>query len=801
MFSRRLLLFAVLAMFSAGCSLYEGPPPVRKKEFNQGALGCLKDFNAKLVLYFDGKSSPAEVNRLADCSISALRTFGDLVRGENRDRFTAKEVRDFMQRYFLDDVKVSDDLLREMMRVKQALVGGQITDFTPNDLKEGEGLVNVFRDVLLQMLPSLPISIERVKREDPAYVDAEAQAVSEIGDLFGRRITERDSTYGLEELGRLFDEIGRAFPGAASTMARIRDNLKIAGVLKEILISPDHPRGVVTAAEWKVIFQDGSRWLGNYLKYINLEGRFPDWSRGDGRTRFSTVLGESLDLLDRVVSRHCPKAQITSRGGCRVAPSVSFKLVQEVMENLDWDGTIGGVQFEKATLRKLVEPFFQHFLAGTDPTRTGRTATGITSAHLDRARVVAREWVDGARYLEGVYAKLLGQSNFPENATLSTKDILAANTRDVLRENGGVTEAAVTTADGLRKSFGKTIALMSSDSPGAVFDGKNKTRARVYRELARYTWLRPLLKIAVLGYMKGDEVGVRAKRVERDGLYLPELRDMIADYWALLLDMKLVGPRNSADGDSKNRFREAALFTPVSDGNDLIGIEEGVQLVLGVFSGDPMGRAVHDRALKFCTNGPLDDYGQPTIEPECFRKKIFDFRTSNRDGEDLWRAFPILVHFYESLEPSDQAGFQSNLETAIRKAGMKPEDYFGSDDSDTIPMLFHYAEHIFLRFDTDADGSIDRKEAEVAFPIFKATLADLSGVKADDPKLPSVFYYLLAKGGPPIDDSMGAWSRFWRSAGFLWWHATKPGFKANRMRLVEVFATLSTPRPNGVSLR
>jgi hypothetical protein len=81
--TRRILagvLLGITLSFS-GCSLYEGPPPQRKKDFGQGSLGCLKDFNAKLVRYFDGKSSAADVNRLAECSKNALRTFGDLVRG------------------------------------------------------------------------------------------------------------------------------------------------------------------------------------------------------------------------------------------------------------------------------------------------------------------------------------------------------------------------------------------------------------------------------------------------------------------------------------------------------------------------------------------------------------------------------------------------------------------------------------------------------------------------------------------------------------------------------------------------
>lgn len=805
---KRRLVPGVLLVALTGCSLYEGPPPPRKKEFSQGNLGCLKELNTRLELYFDGKSSASDVNRIADCAIGALRTFGDLVRGENRDRFTAGEVRDFLQRYFLDDVVFSEALMRELMRVKQALVGGKASDFTPEDLKEAEVLVNVLRDVLLRLQPSMPLSVARVRKESVAYVETEARAVADVGEILGRRITEKDSTYSFEEMGRLFDEIVRVFPGAGGTLGGLRGNLKLAGVLKEMLIAPNRPRGTVTAAEWRLLFQDGGRWLGNYLKYLNLQGKYADWARGEGRARLSVVLGESIDLLERVVARHCPRDELPVRGPCRVAPGVPFALIQEVLETVDWDGSIGGAKFEKSTIKKEIAPLFRHFFGGTDFSETGRAANRVTLEHLDRFRALIREWVDGARYVEGLYAGALGSPDFDEESMIATSDILKADVRGILRANGGVTDAAVRVADGLRGAFSRTIALSDRGHRGAYFDGKNKTRKRIYRELARYAWLKPLMKFAVLGYMKGDSVPAREERVERDGLTRKEFEDLIADYWPLLLDFKMVGPRNSPEGDSKNRFREASLFTPVSDGNSLISIEEGVQLVLYMLSANPLGDEVHARMARLCKIGPPDDYGEPTIEPKCYREKLYDFRSTNADTADLWKPFPVLIRFYESLAEDDRKSFRAYLELAVRKTGVKPEDYFGSDDSDVLPMLFHYVEALFLRFDlndapgsaTAGDGFVDKAEAKAAFPVFRNILSEVSGMKPTDAKLPSVFSYLLAKGNPPIDDEMGRLSRFWHGTTFLWWDFTKPDFRADRLHLVQVFATLSntstkTPAP------
>jgi hypothetical protein len=793
----RLSIAAACLLSVVGCSLNEGPPPPRSQNLGQGNLGCLSDLNAKLVKYFDGKANAADVNSVTTCAINALKTFGDLVEGENRNRFTAEEVRDFLERYFLNDVTFSDSFLRELMRVKQALVGGKVTDFTREDLKGAEHLLEVFRDILVKLQPSMPISVDRSAKADLPYLDSETKAIADAGAIFGRQITERDSTYSFEEMARLLDEVAKAFPGAGGALGSIRSNLHLAGLFKQMLISPDSPRGTVTAAEWQIIFTDGTRWLGNYLKYKNLQGRYPDLSRGNGRARMNVVLNESLDLLDQVLARNCPKANFQPNGNCATTPGIPFKLIQEAMDEVDWDGSIGAVKFEKATLREVIIPFFRHFLGGTDLGSSGRRAIRLTETHIAHLRITLQEFIDGSRYLEGLFANLTGNSRFPDHAMISNAAIAKTDVRSILRANGGASDSAVRIGESLKIAFAKSYAIQEKYSSGGVFDGQNKTRERLYSELYRYTWLSPLLRGAVLGYMVGSDVPNRAANVDKDGLTVDEFTNLIRDYYQVLLDFKLVAKKvNTPEKDGKNRFREASLFTPPSDGNSLISIDEGTQLVLFILSSNPMGKMIHKRATEVCKTGGLDAYGKLTIEPTCFRDLVFNFKSSNEDMASVWEAFPVLIAFYESLDEKKQSEFQYNVEHSIRKPGVLPTNYFGSDECDSMPIMFHYVETLFLKFDVNGDGFIDKSEAKQAFPIFRNILAEKADLKGDDPKLISVFYYLLAKGRPPVDDTMNGWKRFWNSAEFLLWHLTKPGFKADRLNLLKVFATLSNaPSP------
>jgi hypothetical protein len=786
MFFKRLLAVALLAFSAQSCSLYEGPAPVKNKEIPR--LGCLKDFGARFVDYFEGRATDAEVNRLADCSIVALRTFHEYARGESRDRFTAQEIRNFLQRYFLEDIVLTDGLLHELMRVKQAFLGGKIEDFTSADLQYAEKLINTIREVFLKLRKPMPISLDRMRREDPEYVRLTAQAIVDASKILGNKITEINSTYTFEELGRLLDELSRAFPARAKVMRPVRDQLKIAGCLKETFIAPYSPRESITAAEWKAILQDGARWFGAYAKFINLNARYSDLMRGEGREQFSLLLHEVIDLLESATARHCPPNLVTA-DGCREAAGIPIASLEELLDESEWDGKLMGVQFGKKTIQGLIAPMVRRILGGIDTTTTGRQATRLTRNHLERARSSVREWMDGAQYIDALFTRF-SVPNFDETAEISTAAIASLKAREVLRHYGEASEEGVELAKSMRELLLKTEDLAGADGKRVLYDGKNATRGRTYRELTRYAWLRPVLKRVVLGYA---DVGPKTRN-EKDvhGLKQDAFSVFVHDYWPVFLDLKVVGPKNKPAEDASKRFRESALFTQVSDGNDLISIDEGVQLILLTFSADPMSRDAHDRISANCGTQGLDDYGRPWVEPHCYRKNLYDLSRANTKFADLWSGIPLFVEFYEGLNADQRAEFLFSIETVSRRGGVQPKAYFDSAETQVSVMVYHYVEAIFQRFDVDKDGKINTLEAETAFPVFQNTLATLAKMDPKNPRVKKVFFWLLAKGSPPVSDGMGWWTRFWKSGLFLAFTWINPDFEADRLGLLKVFAALAS---------
>jgi hypothetical protein len=218
--------------------------------------------------------------------------------------------------------------------------------------------------------------------------------------------------------------------------------------------------------------------------------------------------------------------------------------------------------------------------------------------------------------------------------------------------------------------------------------------------------------------------------------------------------------------------------------------------VLLVLSAQPMSVEAHDKLTALCPNGGDDDYGEKTIEPGCYRKLFYDFSPESKFAE-YWASFPNLMKFVRGLDAERLAEVRRYVETASRKGGYQEKTYFDSSDAQSAIVLFHYLEGLFLRFDEDADGDIDVKEAEKAFPNFKLTLAEFAEMtkNPDHPRLKKIFMYLLDKGRPPVTDDMGRWKRFWNGVGFIFWSWRTPDFEADRLGLLKVFAAIASPPP------
>jgi len=264
-----------------------------------------------------------------------------------------------------------------------------------------------------------------------------------------------------------------------------------------------------------------------------------------------------------------------------------------------------------------------------------------------------------------------------------------------------------------------------------------------------------------------------------------DIETLINDWRELLVQIHMLDPLDPLVAE--NRFRDANLFTFLSDGNELVDLDEATYLLnfivsIGQLSSQSIEIVNSPCALK---DGPKDSYGWYWMDAKCFREVYF----ANVDSH--WANFPELLKFYKSLNRRDREKVQMSLEMGARRMGYS-QDPVGMSDVQSFSGLAHYIEALFKRFDTDKTGVINLEELMRAFPIFKGELARFGKIDPSNTgMLEAVFTYLVRFEAPPILDFLG-------TSHFVAWWGWKPFWtiEGDRKSLMTVLSALN---PKGVS--
>jgi hypothetical protein len=847
------IMVAVGGLLNA-CAVNEGPPKEKVKDISKQSLKCLSTLRADLENYFNGDATDERINNLYTCSLKALQTFKTQTQGESAGKFTAEEIRNFLSRYFLDDLKISDNLLHEVMLVKKALLGGKDTDFSYSDLDSTAHTLDTIRQMMIRLNPYMPFSFKRLQGESDAYVNNAGAAIQDVAAIFADVITQKNTVYALSDMSRLFSEITKQFP-TATTLLVLQEKTELTASLKQFLISPNRSRDEVRAEEWKIMLSEGAKWFSIFMRFRQLEFQHPDYlTNPESEARFASLISEALVLTRNVVSRHdqgitfesidallkdilvyFPEAAtikkihsnldtIASLKKLVVSPNsprdrisvkdwavvekdgvswlklwlkydalskeanwsagtgrkqlesigrdlfpmldlivnrhgglIAFETLRKNMEIIPEDSFPKGLTIK--TLQSLLPTVVRRILGGSELGIQGRKALGLNPTGVKNLKGLFDEWMVYNRYIEGLYLNLARGEAVHNHMAFDVEALRVISIVDALKLTGEVTDQQAQWANEFKSQITDLPAFLAPDTRGIVFDGGNYKRPRVYADLYQRTWMRALFKRVIQGYMEGSDLQERLRDPNKFGLKRAEFINLIADYWQILVDFKLVGKENSPEIDGNKRFLESSLFMIPSDGNKLISMGEGSQLLSFMVSASPMGKAGHRYAIAHCQTGEVDEFGQLEVEPECYRRSLYDARSSNPATKELWSNFPLFVQYLDSLDDEDRELFLKRIEAAARRHGYQKDVFVNSSDSDSLFMLVHYIESVYLRFDSNQSGGLAYREAKVAFEVFKLKLAEVTGFDPDSSKLKSVFAWLLDKGEAPTG-----------SASFIAWH-------------------------------
>jgi hypothetical protein len=307
-------------------------------------------------------------------------------------------------------------------------------------------------------------------------------------------------------------------------------------------------------------------------------------------------------------------------------------------------------------------------------------------------------------------------------------------------------------------------------------------------------------------------------RIDQDsgrsaGISKAELNQFYLDVREIGIAFKLFDPNSMSAADS--RFLEGNLFTYASNGDSYLSLAEGTDLVAFLYSGKGLSTRtyslVHDRCVNWtvgcpdnqpgCHIGEKDVYGKDKISTQCFNHFAM--------GElypQLWDHMPNLSEYYtkkldalgdRSPQPDHvyRETFACLVETVARTKGADSK-WINSGDVDQISALEHYLEAMFVRYDANHFGTLDRDEALRAYPVLKKVIGDEVKKRVSfltsDKDLQAVLTYILAYGTIPSTDD-------WKSIlDFgIWRYIHESNFDADRARVVQVMAAITGANVSG----
>ncbi len=800
--SKFLIISIIMTVGLAACS---NPINDRPSNNNGISLGssetqCLSNVSTDIKEYFEGRSNSEKISKVWDCTSRALELFANFTKGKNENTFEAVELRNFLEKYFLGNLKISNEFLFAGMRLKASILGGSETELSKNDIARTRKLIEVLKTITVELLPYQPIRPSALKLKDEDQIDKAVEAIRKSVKVLGNELLETTKEYSFEDLNKLLVELNKFFKQSSIVVEEFQTLLDVFPVLSEVKnLAISRPKEVISQKDWAKILEVGADWYGWILKVSQLNYKYvstqaknlsiPMIFWGKGLIRMFSVAVELKDIIAKSIQTWPNE----------IIPMSEFDTLIEKMgdKNLsEW--FINGLTAE--SVKRTVNPIITRLLNGLNQVQFSTKVVevskpngvikkvdvpvrempkGLTIGALDNTINELSRFVDSQKYIEALFDRTAGKDNWTLSRAYDQGELLASSY--FLGNDLKNSEVAVDINNIIKNSR----PLFRGEESRIYFSSSRLAdTTHSFYNLFQSNWMNFVARIFIRGY--ADEK-TRAEGVS--GITLREVIRIYDDFWYFGRDIKFLDKRENTHAKrhstAMKRFMEANLFSFESDGGDTLKLSELTQLLAFLVSSKTLSTKIHQQLASICTVGHESDvYGKPLIDSDCYVKTLID----NKDklNEQYWSTMPGLKAYFNELSATKKEYFiRTLISAAMGDHVIFP--MYESDDTDALATILHYIEALFSRFDEDEKPGLNRSESLKAFPVFEYELSKL-GCMTDDKMLKNVYTYLLKYGKQPE-------KKFPKVIPFVWWLAKgKVGLqtmKVDRLRILEILSTIS----------
>ncbi len=183
----------------------------------------------------------------------------------------------------------------------------------------------------------------------------------------------------------------------------------------------------------------------------------------------------------------------------------------------------------------------------------------------------------------------------------------------------------------------------------------------------------------------------------------------------------------------------ADVFQYQGDGNGFANTEELTEYVSAIMSANKLTGQIHDNLANYCT--PIGDEKE-SYELSCYREHFLHIFFNELGNQ---KYFAKLYEYVQSVGMSEAQQYLLNLEKYAREI---PDESvpLTKVDLNRIVVAFSNVESIYILYDYNNDGWLDRRELDIAFFRFETTIMKVGELDSKTAKYAhSIFLYLIKK--------------------------------------------------------
>jgi hypothetical protein len=252
-------------VFEMGCSRFFSKPESEKKNppviDTNSKKDCVKEVREQVSKYFSTETSAdtnTHLEHSSQCLKNIIDDFKRDVKPNERNAYSVKDLKRFIEKYFVKD-SLSDDFVAEAMELKKALIGGDSEEWTMDELSSVKSLIDVLKSTMKELEPYKQVlllhQIVDVRRdEDQKILDDAIRILSSVGKKVIRQVHLNSSDYSLTQFQRFLTALGKG-QSEDSQLKHIEKYFDIAESVKILLFGKwqdGHQPNSILEEEWDI---------------------------------------------------------------------------------------------------------------------------------------------------------------------------------------------------------------------------------------------------------------------------------------------------------------------------------------------------------------------------------------------------------------------------------------------------------------------------------------------------------------------------------------------------------------------